>query len=91
MLTWVLNPLRNIAVAMTPNVATKKAAMAFLTEESRKFTLYGVGSGSFAGRPIPAAQAANLDGGIFLALGSISTQRKEFSPGKLLEQQGNKA
>ncbi|MDR2893148.1 MAG: hypothetical protein LBV80_08715 [Deltaproteobacteria bacterium] len=68
-----------------------QAAQVLMASEVRKFTLYGIASGSFAGKPLPPAELAGLDGGLFLSFGRISVARKEFSPGKLISRQGTNA
>ena len=69
----------------------RMGAVMMLGAEVRKFTLYGVNSGSFAGSPLPKEQLDQLDGGLFASMGSVSTARKEFRGGKPLSQDGGKA
>ncbi|MDL2307701.1 hypothetical protein LJC48_06750 [Desulfovibrio sp. OttesenSCG-928-C06] len=71
--------------------AARIGARAMLGSEARKFVLYGISSGSFAGNPLPKEQLAQLDGGLFASLGSVSTARKEFRNGKQLSNDGTNA
>lgn len=75
----------------TGNRATQKTATALLTSEAKKFTDYGVASGSFAGKPVEADKIKNLDGGLFLQFGGISPYKKEFGKAELKEMNGNEA
>ncbi len=70
------------------NAAARLMATQFVVAETRKFVLYGVESGSFAGKPVAAPQA---DGGMFLTLGGIDKHRKEFIKTRTVEESGNKA
>lgn len=71
--------------------AARMAARMMLSSETRKFVLYGVNSGSFAGSPLPPEQLSGLDGGLFASFGKISAARKEFRGGKLLKQDNDSA
>ncbi len=70
------------------NAASKLMATQLVVSETRKFVIYGVKTGSFAGKPVPAN---GLDGGLFLQFGGIDQNRKEFMNSKTLEEKGRQA
>lgn len=73
------------------NAVTRRTAIIFLTSEIGKLLVYGVDSGSFAGRPLPEDQRRMMDGGVFSRFGDVSLERKEFSDAKLLRNDGKTA
>jgi hypothetical protein len=73
------------------NEVMQASALRFVSGEVGKFIAYGVDSGSFAGKPLPAAELTRLDGGIFSQFGTVSARRKVFSAAKVLKQEEKSA
>jgi hypothetical protein len=73
------------------NEEMRAVALRFVSVEAGKFIAYGVDSGSFAGKPLPAAELTRLDGGIFSQFGTAPARRKVFSATKVLKQEGKNA
>ena len=89
----VLNPPLALALAAMNAAGPASGTMVknFLTAELRKFIVYGVESGSFAGRPLDKDRLHQMDGGVFSHLGQISTARKVLGPAILMEQDEDSA
>lgn len=68
------------------DLAARRPIQLFLSEEARKFVLYEVASGAFSGNPRQSGKLAEMDGGIFLAMGRVSPGRREFGPAVLTSQ-----
>lgn len=77
-------------LAKHSQTAASQQMKVLLVEETRKFVIRGVASGSFSGRP--AADAVLPDGGILAALfDGASTARKELRQARIGQIKGDKA
>lgn len=85
-----LNPVLSLALGGLGSLdqASVAAVKSLMVAETRKFVIYGVESGSFAGKP---QKDYSKDGGLFLSFGNLSTDRKEFGPARLLSLKGDRA
>jgi hypothetical protein len=76
-------PFPALLSALNSGKSARKAAEQFLVGEAKKFVLYGVRSGHFAGKPLPNEQLLQLDGGLFLPFAGKALSHKKFEPGLL--------
>ncbi|MDR1242610.1 MAG: hypothetical protein LBM00_07505 [Deltaproteobacteria bacterium] len=76
-------PLPTILSSLNGGGIARKTAEQFLGAEAKKFVLYGVQSGYFAGTPRSPGEINRLDGGLFLPFAGKALGRKEFAPGFL--------
>lgn len=68
------------------SASSRRPAQLFLSGELRKFVLYGVASGYFAGKPRPQSELVGLDGGLFLNAVEMKPSRQKFGPAILASQ-----
>lgn len=73
------------------NPGLRAAVIDFLATELTKFVVFGVESGSFAGRPLPEDALIRMDGGVFHQARALSPGRKSLSSPEILEQAENSA
>jgi hypothetical protein len=84
-------PLSALLPALNNGKAARKTAEQFLGVEVKKFVLYGVQSGCFAGKPLPGEEISRLDGGLFLPFAGKALSRKKFAPGLLTYEDDKRA
>ncbi|MDR2825324.1 MAG: hypothetical protein LBV76_00845 [Deltaproteobacteria bacterium] len=78
-------PLPVILSGMNGGGNARKNATIFMGAEVKKFVLYGVQSGYFAGHPLPPEELNMLDGGFLLTFfADKGLGRKIFEPGFLV-------
>jgi hypothetical protein len=84
-------PFSALLSALNSDKAARKTAEQFLGVEAKKFVLYGVQSGYFAGKPLPDGEIRRLDGGLFLPFAGKTLSRKKLEPGLLAYEDGKLA